>query len=82
MEIKVLAFGIAKDILGDLEVTVDLPLPEDPKVDDLKEALFEAYPALEKLRSIAIAVNSQYTDGSEHFTATDEIALIPPVSGG
>jgi molybdopterin synthase sulfur carrier subunit len=40
------------------------------------------YPALEKLRSLFIAVNQQYAEDNQSINETDEIALIPPVSGG
>jgi len=44
--------------------------------------LGKAYPELGKLSSLAIAVNNSYAQDEEEINSYDEIALIPPVSGG
>ncbi|OHX66047.1 MoaD/ThiS family protein [Flammeovirga pacifica] len=78
---KILLFGITKDIIGDAQLVWELK--EDQKTsNDLLDALKERYPELQKLRSIALAVNGEHADGSELIKQTDEIALIPPMSGG
>jgi molybdopterin synthase sulfur carrier subunit len=51
-------------------------------VGELREALMAQYPALQELRSLFIAVNQSYADDSQPLRPEDEIALIPPVSGG
>ncbi|MCB9082096.1 MAG: MoaD/ThiS family protein [Lewinellaceae bacterium] len=78
--LKVLAFGITRDILGQQEVV--LPLATPCTVGDLRHYLEEHYPALRKLASLAIAVNNAYADDEQAIIATDEVVLIPPVSGG
>ncbi|MEM1319379.1 MAG: molybdopterin converting factor subunit 1 [Bacteroidota bacterium] len=80
MEINILAFGIAKDILGSNQL--QLQLPEAATVAQLKQLLLEKYPAFEDLRALAIAVNSAYADDQLPLQQQDEVALIPPVSGG
>lgn len=80
---KVLLFGITRDIIGSSE----LDLPEQTaarlkSVNELKEYITGEYPALNKLTSMAIAVNNEYAEGKALIRDTDEIALIPPVSGG
>mgnify|MGYP006284392115 CR=1 FL=1 len=80
MTIRLLAFGIARDILGGAETTIDLP--DDATVETLRAQLYAAYPELTKLRSLAIARNNQYANENEVITAQDEVVLIPPVSGG
>ena len=80
MEINILAFGIAKDILGGNQL--QLQLPEAATVAQLKQLLLEKYPAFEDLRSLAVAVNSAYADDQLELKVQDEVALIPPVSGG
>jgi molybdopterin synthase sulfur carrier subunit len=42
----------------------------------------ERFPALAALRSLAVAVNGQYADAATSIQPGDEVALIPPVSGG
>ncbi len=80
MQIKVLAFGIARDILGASEV--DYEISEEISVGDLKEQLMKKYPDFEKLRHLAIAVNTEYVQDDLIIQENDEIVIIPPVSGG
>jgi molybdopterin converting factor small subunit len=48
----------------------------------LRNQLISAYPQLRDLRSLFIAVNLKYANDEALLTENDEIALIPPVSGG
>ncbi|MBX2815363.1 MAG: MoaD/ThiS family protein [Saprospiraceae bacterium] len=80
MKLKVMAFGIARDILGSAEV--DFDLPENSKVGDLKEHLLKQFPAFAGLRHLAVAVNCEYAEDEVIFNAMDEVVIIPPVSGG
>jgi len=77
---KVLTFGIAKDIVGGPEM--DLPYVEGMTVLALKKTVLETYPKFEKLNSLAIAVNNEYADDDLQIKPQDEVVLIPPVSGG
>lgn len=79
----ILLFGITRDIVGN--ATLNIPLHETRtlgSVGHLKSYLTELFPALKELTSLAIAVNSNYASDNTPISATDEIALIPPVSGG
>jgi sulfur-carrier protein len=76
---KIKAFGITKDIIGMKESVVEV---EATTVDELKKILFAKYPKLSGLKSLFIAVNHNYAQDGQAITETDEIALIPPVSGG
>jgi sulfur-carrier protein len=76
---KVKAFGITKEILGGKEIVIDLA---GLTVQDLRHHLVSAYPKLVGLRSLMIAVNNNYAEDTVSLKETDEIALIPPVSGG
>ena len=77
---KVKAFGIAKEILGNssIEIEPDTVLT----VGQLKEYLFENYPEMVKLKTMAIAVNQSYASDEMLLTEDAEIVIIPPVSGG
>lgn len=79
MVITVKAFGICKDWLGGREVSVDF---EGAKVEQLRSNLIKRYPQMSQLPSLLIAVNREYADDQTILKATDEVALIPPVSGG
>jgi molybdopterin synthase sulfur carrier subunit len=76
---KVKAFGITKDIIGSKETVFEV---EAATVGDLQNFLFTKYPKLSGLRSLFIAVNHNYAADDQTIAETDEIALIPPVSGG
>jgi molybdopterin converting factor subunit 1 len=78
--IPVLLFGIARDLTG--QSTVSIPFSEGVRVGDLLGQLHERYPALTGIRSILIAVNGEYAEAEQLLTDRDEIAVIPPVSGG
>ena len=80
MQLKIIAFGIARDIVGQPTITFDLATGES--VGDLKAALAKAYPKLDALASLAIAVNQEYAKNEICLSPEDEIVLIPPVSGG
>ena len=49
---------------------------------DLIEKLKSDYPDLGQIHSLVLAVNQKYVNDDVALTSTDEIALIPPVSGG
>ena len=76
---RIKAFGITKDLLGGRETFIEIT---GHTVADLRAALNERYPQLLGLRSLFIAVNNDYADENILLNPTDEIALIPPVSGG
>ena len=75
---KLKAFGIAREILGGREIEIDLV----SNVGELRELLLNNYPKLKELNSFMIAVNQTYANNEKSVTPTDEIAIIPPVSGG
>jgi molybdopterin converting factor small subunit len=80
MKAAILAFGITKELLGNS--MVELNLPDAATVGDLKNALGKTFPALNNLASFRIAVNGHFSLPGEVIRENDEIALIPPVSGG
>ncbi len=79
MSHKILLFGITKDILGG---SVHEAGRAFATVGELRHYLYSTYPQLEKLNSLMIAVNNNYANDEAALQPADEIALIPPVSGG
>lgn len=76
---KVLLFGIVKDLLGN----EDLALTENiTSVGKLRELLEMKLPNTPGLRTFMIAVNEEYATDDTPLTGHEEIAIIPPVSGG
>lgn len=80
MEINILAFGVAKEIFGG--PTVSVLLTNDATVYNLKYLLEDKYPRLKQLASYMVAVNDEYALDGDTIHERDEIAIIPPVSGG
>lgn len=80
MKLSVLLFGIACDIVGDRNISVDLP--ENENVAGLLNYLRNKYPSFNDLQSLFVAVNDTYAKSEQVLHEDDEIALIPPVSGG
>lgn len=80
MQLKIRCFGIAKDITGLTELKLELV--EGADVNELKSVLLERYPAFGDLVSFSIAVNNEYVRDNPKLKESDEVAIIPPVSGG
>lgn len=78
--VSVLLFGITRELVGQSKLS--FPLPPDASVSHLLATLKSAYPRLGELKSLLVAVNNEYADADTRITSADEIALIPPVSGG
>jgi molybdopterin converting factor subunit 1 len=81
MQIRVLLFAMLRDAAGTSEVAIDLP--PGARVGALQEPLLENYPMLaQHLPRVAYAVNRSYSTIEVELHDGDEVALIPPVSGG
>ena len=79
MKVNVLAFGIAREIFGASSITIELA---ESSVADLKTSLELSYPKLKALASYLVAVNNEYAGDDLLLDIRDEVAIIPPVSGG
>ncbi|MBT7654443.1 MAG: MoaD/ThiS family protein [Flavobacteriaceae bacterium] len=79
---KILLFGIAKDIIGTSSLLLKEAEKNPKTVGELKKLISNKYPKFKTLSSIAIAVNSCYAEDKIKLQSSDEIAIIPPVSGG
>jgi molybdopterin converting factor subunit 1 len=78
--IKVLLFGAAADRAGTREV--ELPV-DDGTLAELWTLLVERHPDLAPMRdTLAFAVNGEYARMDAGVSPGDEVAVLPPVSGG
>ena len=77
---SILVFGIAKDIMGGSNIQLDIAMPTT--VEQLKHHILTNYPAFQDVSSLAVAVNNEYSTGLDPINIGDEVAIIPPVSGG
>jgi molybdopterin synthase sulfur carrier subunit len=81
MKISLLAFGIAKEIFNSGKLDFEIP-SETPTVDMLRNQLEATFPEIKKLSSYMIAIDNEYASGNDQIRENNEIAIIPPVSGG
>ena len=81
MKFNVLYFGIAKDFSG--KRTESFFYEAAPSIEQFKRDLQIKFPELSKIKSYRIAKNESFvTQMNEQIQDGDEIANIPPVSGG
>lgn len=78
---QVILFGISREIVGKKNLTIE-PSENIQTVGALKQWIKQKYPQLQRLTSLAVAVDSEYADDDQYLLDDNEVALIPPVSGG
>ncbi|USB32409.1 molybdenum cofactor biosynthesis protein MoaE [Paenibacillus sp. YPG26] len=82
MHITIKLFAGLVDRIGSSQIALDLT-GEAITASDLKNQLANAYPAAKELIAVSfVAVNQEYAAPEHPITPADEIAMIPPVSGG
>ncbi len=81
MTITIRFFAILKDRTSTSHTT--LQLPEGATISKATEQLMLKYPGIAPhLARIAYAINEHYSPTTTELHDGDELALIPPVSGG
>lgn len=81
MRVNVLYFGSLKDLFAGERDSIDLP--EGATVDSLLSFLrAQTSKQSDVWRTLAVAVNQEYAALSTMLREGDEVALLPPVSGG
>jgi molybdopterin converting factor subunit 1 len=81
MIVTVKLFAAARETTGAEEVILELP--DGATIADVKHILSKIFPQIDGLLSrSAIARNQDYALDTDAVAPTDELAVIPPVSGG
>ena len=81
LKVKLLFFATCRDIIGVKEM--DYEVDNQATLSGLKRQLCVDYPELKPLeKTLSLAVNTEYVDDSVRLCCGDEVAFIPPVSGG
>ena len=81
MRLRVLFFGMLKDLVGRPAEEIELPDPAD--VRSVFERYASLHPRLRELApSIVAARNQEFADLATRLADGDEVAFLPPVSGG
>ena len=81
MKIRIKLFASVREIIGQKELILEVP--DGMTASALPQQLAAQYPRLRTLVSfLKVAVNQEYADGARVLAEGDEVALLPPVSGG
>ena len=81
VRVKVLFFGMLKDIVGRAEDQIEVA--DDARLESVFTRYARQFPRLTDLESsIVLACNQEFCDRSAAIREGDEIAFLPPVSGG
>lgn len=84
MRLRVLFFARSREVVGSSEVELQLD-KQQVTTTQLSALLIERYPGLADVMQTSIfAVNQEYVGKDEELqlTSGDEVAIIPPISGG
>lgn len=80
-KIKVKLFAILRERVGESEISITVPT--GITVDYLNSEILKKYPQLKSFSNkFVTSVNWRVTAGNTIISSKDEIALLPPVSGG
>jgi MoaE-MoaD fusion protein len=81
MRVRVLFFGMLKELSG--KSSEELELPEGAAVQAVLDLYSANVPQMSQVRaSLAVSVNQEYATSTTELKDGDEIGLLPPVSGG
>ncbi|XP_020110553.1 molybdopterin synthase sulfur carrier subunit-like [Ananas comosus] len=81
IEIKALFFARARDLTGLSKTSIEMP--EGSTAGDCMSKLLTKFPNLEEIsNSMILALSEKYALESTVLKNTDELAIIPPISGG
>jgi molybdopterin converting factor small subunit len=81
MKLQVLFFSVLCPLVGG--DCVEVELPRGSTVRDLLEALYERFPGLREWDGrIRVAADLDYVDECHVLSASEEVAVMPPVQGG
>ena len=79
--VKVLLFGAAADRAGVRQT--EIPVNNEATLEEFWPALTNRHPGLAPMRdTLAFAVNGEYARMEDQVSPGDEVAVLPPVSGG
>lgn len=80
MKIKIKLFALGRELVGKEEFEIEVE--ENTTAQLVVDRLKSEYPKLSELNTFLVAVNMEYADMEAKLNGGDEIAIIPPVSGG
>jgi molybdopterin converting factor small subunit len=80
-KINLKLYALVKDLLGTDKIDIDWI--DNMTVGDLRKKLNESFPILSIINAqYTISINRRAVDDTKLIRKTDELALLPPISGG
>ncbi len=80
MTVTVQLFAIGREIVGSSELT--LTLSDGATAQTVLDVLKERYPKFQTVKTLMVAIGTDYADLQTELHDGDELTIIPPVSGG
>jgi molybdopterin converting factor subunit 1 len=81
IRLNVLFFGRLKDVIGHAQDSMEIP--SDSRIEDLFAQCIARYPGLaEHRQALAVSRNREFAAWTTPLQPGDEVAFLPPVSGG
>jgi molybdopterin synthase sulfur carrier subunit len=81
ISVRVKLFAAARDLVGTGET--ELSLQDGSRASDVLDHFLKARPELSNWKNhLRVAVNAEYVELDHRLQSGDEVAIIPPVSGG
>lgn len=82
--LRIRLFAVLREIVGKEQMTLQLPIEDvETSVANLRKKILELHPEILAQRiPFAIVVNAKVVDERQVIDEFDEIALLPPISGG
>ena len=80
MKVNVKFFALGRELVGNSSLEIEMN--ENDNIKNLIDRLHKEHPKFKELKSFLVAVNMEYADFQKSLNDGDQIAIIPPVSGG
>lgn len=78
--VKIKLFAMCRELIGKDQIT--LKLKNQMTVGDIRKKILKLYPVLSRRTQFVVAVNYVIVDEITPISEKDEVAILPPVSGG
>ena len=81
MKVRARFFGLYRELVGNNQA--DLEVEDKTSLAEIKQKIFVSFPQLAAFKdNMLLAVNSEYSTAAQQLKEGDEIAVLPPLSGG
>jgi len=80
ISVKIKLFAMCRELIGKDQIT--LKLKNQMTVGDIRTKILKLYPVLSGRTQFVVAVNYVIVDEITPISEKDEVAILPPVSGG